>query len=324
MPNSLIEVKNLKMYFPVVSGILVPRKVSDIKAVDDISFDIRRGETFGLVGESGSGKTTVGLSLLQLYRPTSGQVLLEGKDLCKLRGSELRQVRRRMQAIFQDPYSSLNPRMNVFDIISEPLGIHHIMSPREYRRKVEEMLTLVDLDPGMISRYPHEFSAGERQRIGIARALAVGPEFIVCDEPVSSLDVCVQAQILDILDSLQTRLNLTYLFIAHDLAVVGYMSNRIAVMYLGQFVELGTRDQIFEKPLHPYTRALLSAVPIPDRAAEKKRQRVVFADETSGALTPSNGCSFAPRCTVGDEQCHEAVPEMEMREAEHWVACWKS
>lgn len=325
MPDNLIEVKNLKMYFPVTAGVLVPRKVNDIRAVDDVSFEVRRGETFGLVGESGSGKTTLGLCLLQLYRPTSGEMLFEGRDLCRMRGDELRQVRRRMQAIFQDPYGSLNPRMNVFDIVSEPLSIHQIMPARDYRQKVEETLALVNLAPAMINRYPHEFSAGERQRIGIARALAVGPEFIVCDEPVSSLDVCVQSQILDLLADLQSRLKLTYFFIAHDLAVVGYVSDRIAVMYFGHLVELGTRDQLFENPLHPYTEALLSAVPIPDWAAEKKRQRVVFADEASSSgSVPLGGCSFFPRCTLADGRCHDMPPVMEMKEAEHWVACWKS
>lgn len=323
MDNNLIEIRDLKMYFPVVSGLLIPRKVTEIKAVDGVSFEIRRGETFGLVGESGSGKTTLGLCLLQLYRPTEGKVFFLQRDLCQLRGEEMRQVRRHMQAIFQDPYGSLNPRMNAADIISEPLSIHHLMPRKGYGQRVEQLLSLVGLDPNMATRYPHEFSAGERQRIGIARALAVGPEFIVCDEPVSSLDVCVQAQILQILVDLQSRLNLTYLFIAHDLAVVGYMSNRIAVMYRGRFVELGTRDQIFDNPLHPYTRVLLAAVPIPDRAAEKKRQRIAVPEDISSVLNSSTGCSFQPRCAEATDSCREAAPVLEMKEPEHWIACWK-
>ncbi|MBI4186788.1 MAG: ATP-binding cassette domain-containing protein [Chloroflexi bacterium] len=324
MDNNLIEIKNLKMYFPVVSGALLPRKGSEIKAVDDVSFNIRRGETFGLVGESGSGKTTLGMCLLQLYRPTAGEVLFQQTDLCKLRGKELRQVRRHIQAIFQDPYGSLNPRMNAADIISEPLNIHHLTPRREYSKRVEEMLSLVGLDPAMAHRYPHEFSAGERQRIGIARALTVGPEFIVCDEPVSSLDVCVQAQIIHLLEDLQSRLNLTYLFIAHDLAVVGSTSNHVAVMYRGRLVELGTRDHIFDNPLHPYTRALLSAVPVPDPTIEKERQRMAVTVDVAEAFSQPGGCSFRSHCAEAADTCREATPVMEMKEPEHWIACWRS
>ncbi|MBI2907409.1 MAG: ABC transporter ATP-binding protein [Chloroflexi bacterium] len=319
--DRLIEVKDLKMYFRSVSGYWPRRKVAEVRAVDGVSFDVRRGETFGLVGESGSGKTTVGLCLLQLYRPTGGEVVFQHRDLCKLRGGELRPVRRQMQIIFQDPYGSLNPRMSAADIISESLKIHHLAPPREYSRRVAEMLSLVGLDPDMANRYPHEFSAGQRQRIGIARALAVGPEFIVCDEPVSSLDVCVQAQILLLLQDLQQRLNLTYLFIAHDLAVVGHMSKRIAVMYRGRLVEVGSRDQIFDNPLHPYTRALLAAVPIPDYAAERRRKRTVVPG-VPGALEQPGACGLQPACAEATAEC-QATPVLEMKEPGHWVACWR-
>lgn len=321
--GSLVEVTNLKMYFPVISGALVPRKVGEIRAVDDVSFSIRQGETLGLVGESGSGKTTVGLCLLQLYRPTAGRVIYQEKDLRRMKGEELRRTRRRMQMIFQDPYGSLNPRMTAADIISEPLTIHRLLPRAEHMGRVQELLSRVGLNPLMAGRYPHEFSAGERQRVGIARALAVDPNFIVCDEPVSALDVCVQAQILRLLADLQSRLNLTYLFIAHDLAVVGQMSHRIAVMYLGRIVELGTKKQIFGNPLHPYTRALLSAIPVPDRAFEKTRKRVVLSGDVPSALEPPSGCRFQPRCDKGVD-CEQKAPVLEEKEPEHWVACDKA
>lgn len=324
MNDYLIEVKNLKMYFPVVSGLILPRKVAEIKAVDDVSFAIRRGETLGLVGESGSGKTTVGLCLLQLYKPTAGEVIFEGRDLCQMKSEELRRMRRKMQMIFQDPYGSLNPRMTATDIISEPLKIHHLLPHGNNEPRVAELLSLVGLNPYLANRYPHEFSAGERQRIGIARVLAVNPEFIVCDEPVSALDVSVQAQIIRLLEDLQSRLNLTYLFIAHDLAVVGYIGSRIAVMYLGKFHELGAREQIYRHPLHPYTQALLSAVPIPDRAIEKTRQRIVLAGDVPSALSPPPGCNFHPRCPVAMPMCREMAPPLAMKESEHWVACWRA
>jgi oligopeptide transport system ATP-binding protein len=324
MNDHLVEAKNLKMYFPVVAGLLVPHKVDETKAVDDVSFYIDSGETLGLVGESGSGKSTVGLCLLQLYRPTSGDVIYQGRNLGKVKGSELRQTRRRMQMIFQDPYGSLNPRMTAADIISEPLQIHHLLPRKDHMRRVEELLTLVGLSPDQANRYPHEFSAGERQRVGIARALAVEPDFVVCDEPVSALDVCVQAQILRLLEDLQARLKLTYMFIAHDLAVVGYMSNRIAVMYRGRFVELGKREHILHNAIHPYTRALLSAIPIPDRTVEKTRRRVSLAEEESRKVKPPPGCGFRAQCPEADESCREALPALEEAEPGHWVACWKA
>lgn len=324
MNDRLIEVRNLKMHFPIVSGVILPRKVGEIKAVDDVSFFIRRGETLGLVGESGSGKSTLGLCLLQLYRPTAGEVFYQGRSLSQMKGAELRRVRRKMQMIFQDPYGSLNPRMTAADIIAEPLQIHRLMPRANRRRRVEELLVLVGLSPDQANRYPHEFSAGERQRIGIARALAVDPEFIVCDEPVSALDVCVQAQILQLLTDLQSRLNLTYLLIAHDLAVVGSMSNRIAVMYMGRIVELGTREHVLRHAVHPYTRTLLAAIPVPDRAVEMARKRGRPAAEIPNALKPPPGCAFHPACPEGDASCQEVAPTLQEVESEHWVACWKA
>ncbi len=323
MDNHLVEVKNLKMYFPVTRGLLVPRKVGEIRAVDDVSFFVKPGETLGLVGESGSGKTTVGLCLLQLYRPTAGEVIFHDADLSRMRGGELRKMRRKMQMIFQDPYGSLNPRMTAAGIVSEPLKIHRLASRRERGKRVEELLTLVGLNPNLANRYPHEFSAGQRQRIGIARALAVDPEFIVCDEPVSALDVSVQTQIVRLLEDLQSRLNLTYLFIAHDLAVLGHISTRVAVMYLGKLEEIGTTEQIYRNPLHPYTRALLAAVPVPDRAVEKAKPRMVLPGDIPSALTPPPGCNFNPRCSQAVPSCRESAPALEEKEAGHWVACWR-
>jgi len=322
MNNYLVEVKNLKMYFPVISGLILPKKVAEIKAVDDISFSIKRGETLGLVGESGSGKTTVGLCLLQLHRPTSGEVWYEGQNLCQMRGEQLRRMRHKMQMIFQDPYSFLNPRMSAADLIAEPLRIHHLTTRQSYGERVAELLSLVGLNPDMADRYPHEFSAGERQRISIARTLAINPEFIVSDEPVSALDVSVQAQIVRLLEDLQAKFNLTYLFIAHDLAVVGHISNRVAIMYLGKLVEIGPRDAIYYSPLHPYTKALLSAVPIPDRRVERTRQRIVLPGDVPSALSPPPGCRFHPRCPLAISVCRETAPRLEMKDSEHWVACW--
>ena len=323
MNNVLIEVKNLKMYFPVVSGSLLSRKAAEIKAVDDVSFSIRRGETLGLVGESGSGKTTLGLCLLQLNKPTAGQVIYEGKDLCQMKNRHLRSMRRKMQVIFQDPYGSLDPRLTAVDIISEALKIHRLLPAKDYAERIAELMSLVGLNLSLANRYPHEFSAGERQRLGIARALAVSPEFIVCDEPVSALDVSIQAQIIRLLEDLQSRLSLTYLFIAHDLGVVGYISTRVAVIYLGKLQEIGLTEQVYNNPLHPYTRALLSAVPVPDRAIEKKRQRIVLAGDIPSALNPPPGCNFHPRCSQAMPVCREEAPPLEMRETEHWVACWR-
>ncbi|WP_287156792.1 ATP-binding cassette domain-containing protein, partial [Chloroflexus sp.] len=267
----LIEIKDLRMYFPVTRGIIFQRRVGTVKAVDGVSFSIKRGETLGLVGESGCGKSTTGRAILQLYRPTSGQVLFEGTDLTKLKGNALRQMRRRVQMIFQDPYASLNPRMTVGDIIAEPIRVHKLREGRAVRERVEELLHLVGLNPAFANRYPHEFSGGQRQRIGIARALAVEPDFVVCDEPVSALDVSIQAQVVNLLEELQDKLGLTYLFIAHDLSVVNHISDRVAVMYLGKVVELAEGSKLYSMPLHPYTQALLSAVPIPDPKVEKQR-----------------------------------------------------
>ncbi len=300
----LVDVRRMKMYFPVTKGVIMQRKVADIKAVDDISFFIRRGETLGLVGESGCGKTTTGRCVLQLYRPTSGEVFFEGTDVTKLRGNGLRAMRRRMQIIFQDPYSSLNPRMTAGTIIGEPLVVHGLAkSKREYREQVAELLSVVGLNPYMTDRYPHEFSGGQRQRIGVARALAMRPSFIVCDEPVSALDVSIQAQVINLLDELQTQFNLTYLFIAHDLSVVRHMSDRIAVMYLGHIVEIADRAELYENPLHPYTKALLSAVPIPDPVAEATRERILLVGDVPSPLRPPPGCVFHTRCPVAIEEC---------------------
>ena len=318
----LIEVKNMKMYFPVTSGIIFQRKVADIKAVDDVSFFIRRGETLGLVGESGCGKTTTGRCVLQLYRPTGGEVLFEGQDLTKMNNSEVRKFRRRMQMIFQDPYSSLNPRQTCGSIIGEPLIVHKMVrNKKEYREQVAELQSVVGLNPYMASRYPHEFSGGQRQRIGVARALAVRPSLIVCDEPVSALDVSIQAQVINLLEELQEQFNLTYLFIAHDLSVVRHISDRIAVMYLGHIVEVADRTELYENPLHPYTKALLSAVPIPDPVIEAQRERIILTGDVPSPLHPPSGCVFHTRCPIAIEECSLGVPELRNMGSDHWVAC---
>ena len=320
--NVLVEVRNLKMYFPVTSGILFQRTVGHIKAVDDISFSVRRGETLGLVGESGCGKTTTGRCILQLYRPTSGTILFEGRNLGTMKGGDLRAMRRQMQVIFQDPYSSLNPRMTAGNIVGEPLIIHGLSkNKREYREKVAEMLSVVGLNPYMADRFPHEFSSGQRQRIGVARALAVNPQFIVCDEPVAALDVSIQAQIINLLEELQERFSLTYLFIAHDLSVVRHISDRVLVMYLGHAVEVAARAEIYSNPMHPYTRALLSAVPIPDPVIDAQRERIILTGEVPSPLNPPRGCVFHPRCFMATEECQEVVPELREVQKDHWVAC---
>jgi len=314
----LLEVRNLKMYFPVTSGILFGRHVSDVKAVDDI----KRGETLGMVGESGCGKTTAGRTILQLYKPTGGQVIFDGKDLSKLRRGEMRALRREMQLIFQDPYGSLNPRMPCSDIVGEPLIVHKLTSSKaEYRDRVSELLQEVGLNPAMADRYPHEFSGGQRQRIGIARALAVNPSFIVCDEPVSALDVSIQAQVINLLEELQDRLGLTYLFIAHDLSVVRHISDRVAVMYLGRIVEVADRLELYENPLHPYTKALLSAVPIPDPIIEAQRDRIVLSGDVPSPTNPPDGCVFSTRCPIAIDECRLEMPELKEVSPDHWVAC---
>ncbi len=319
--NSLLEVKGLKKYFPITQGILIQRKVADVKAVDGLDFGIKSGETLGLVGESGCGKSTTGRTILQLYRPTAGDVYFQGKDLAKMQGEELRKMRRHMQMIFQDPYASLNPRMTVGDIIGEPLEVHNIAKGKEKKERVQELLQIVGLNPYFVNRYPHEFSGGQRQRIGVARALAVNPDFIVCDEPISALDVSIQAQIINLLEELQSKFNLTYLFIAHDLSVVRHISDRIAVMYLGKIVELTDRDSLYGNPLHPYTKALLSAVPIPDPVVEEKRERIILTGDVPSPVNPPSGCRFHTRCPLAIDICKQVDPEFRDVGGGHFVAC---
>jgi len=318
----LIEAKDLKVHFPVHKGAVLKRKVGDIKAVDGISFRINKGETMGLVGESGSGKTTAGQAILQIVPPTDGRVFFENNDITGKRGKEARQLRRGMQMIFQDPFSSLNPRMKVGNIIGEPLVVHKmIRNNSEYRDQVQELLEMVGLMPSMAERYPHEFSGGQRQRIGIARALALKPKFIVCDEPVSALDVSIQAQIINLIEDLQEKFDLTYLFIAHDLSVVRHISTRIAVMYLGEIVEIADRMNLYHKPLHPYTRALLSAVPIPNPKLEKKREHLLLTGEIPSPLNPPTGCHFHPRCPEVKPICSQEDPPMRELDANHFASC---
>ena len=317
----LVKVRDLKMHFPITQGIIIQRQVGAIKAVDGITFDIIRGETLGLVGESGCGKSTTGRAMLQLYRPTAGEVYFEDQSLTAIKGEKLRRMRRRMQMIFQDPYASLNPRMTVGDIIGEPMLVHNIVKGRERRDRVQDLLRVVGLNPYFVNRYPHEFSGGQRQRIGVARALALNPEFIICDEPISALDVSIQAQIINLLEDLQEEFNLTYLFIAHDLSVVRHISDRIAVMYLGKIVELTGRTELYDKPLHPYTQALLSAVPIPDPVVEEQRQRVILQGDVPSPANPPVGCNFNTRCPVVMDICKEQDPEFKEASSGHWVAC---
>ncbi|MCH8826419.1 MAG: dipeptide ABC transporter ATP-binding protein [Chloroflexi bacterium] len=320
----LLEVKNLKMYFPVTSGVIFQRKIADVKAVDGISFFIRKGETLGLVGESGCGKTTTGRCILQLYKATEGEIMFEGQDLNMLGGKAMREMRKKVQVIFQDPYGSLNPRMTCGDIVGEPLIVHKLTSGKgEFRDRVSELLQIVGLNPYMADRYPHEFSGGQRQRIGIARALAVKPSFIVCDEPVSALDVSIQAQVINLLEELQEQFGLTYLFIAHDLSVVRHISDRVAVMYLGHIVEVADRTELYENPLHPYTKALLSAVPIPDPVIEAKRERIILTGDVPSPMNPPSGCVFHTRCPIMSEECQLDVPELREVSRDHWVACIK-
>ncbi len=319
----LLSVKNLKKHFPISSGIIFQRQVGAVKAVDDVSFDVYRGETLGVVGESGCGKSTTGRTVLQLYKPTSGSVVFEGKELSTMPAEELRKMRRRMQMIFQDPFASLNPRMSVGRIVSEPLRIHNIIpNKKEEQEYVEALLERVGLNPYYVNRYPHEFSGGQRQRIGIARALALKPSFIVADEPISALDVSIQAQVVNLLEDLQDELNLTYLFIAHDLSMVRHICDRVAVMYLGKIVELATTDELYDNPLHPYTQALLSAVPVPDPLVEAKRQRFILGGDVPSPANPPRGCNFNTRCPVEFGLCHEEPdPVLEEITPGHWAAC---
>jgi oligopeptide transport system ATP-binding protein len=317
----LLEVKDLVMHFPLTQGIIFQRKVGAVQAVDGVSFTMKKGETLGLVGESGCGKSTTGRALLQLYKPTSGEVIFQGTDLTKLDGGEMRKMRRYLQMIFQDPYASLNPRMTVGNIIAEPMQIHNLVSKGERNERVQELLETVGLNPYFANRYPHEFSGGQRQRIGVARALAANPEFIVADEPVSALDVSIQAQIVNLMEDLQEQFDLTYLFIAHDLSVVRHISDRVAVMYLGKMVELADRDELYENPLHPYTKALLSAVPIPDPVVEKKRERIILTGDVPSPINPPSGCHFHTRCPYVMDICKEDEPAFIDQGAGHFVAC---
>jgi oligopeptide transport system ATP-binding protein len=317
----LVQVKGLKKYFPIHQGLVIQRHSGDIKAVDDVSFDIYEGETLGLVGETGCGKTTVGRTMLRLYEPTSGQIIFEGRDITALRESDLRRTRARMQMIFQDPYASLNPRMTVGSIISAPLDVHGIEKGQQKRDRVQDLLRMVGLNPDFVNRYPHEFSGGQRQRIGIARALAVSPALIVCDEPISSLDVSIQAQVVNLLEELQAQLGLTYLFIAHDLSMVRHISDRMAVMYLGKIVELADRDEIYTHSLHPYTQALMSAVPVPDPDIAKARRRVILEGDIPSPASPPIGCNFNTRCPIAKDICFKDEPEYRQMRPKHWVAC---
>ena len=319
--NVLIRVDNLVKHFPIMRG-LFQKQVGAVRAVDGVSFEVKRGETLGLVGESGCGKSTTGRAVLQLYRPTSGSVHFDGADLTKIKGEELRAMRRKMQMIFQDPYASLNPRMTVGEIVREPLIVHNVATESEANERVKQLLELVKLNPSFSTRYPHEFSGGQRQRIGIARALALQPSFIVCDEPISALDVSIQAQVVNLLEELQKEFNLTYLFIAHDLSMVRHISDRVAVMYLGVIVELATRDELYSHPLHPYSQALLSAVPIPDPVAETARQRIILTGDPPSPANPPSGCRFRTRCPIAEAKCAESRPDFREIKPGHFVACF--
>ncbi|HSO11923.1 MAG TPA: dipeptide ABC transporter ATP-binding protein [Anaerolineales bacterium] len=316
----LLRVEDLVMHFPIYRGVF-QRQVGAVRAVDGVSFDVKRGETLGLVGESGCGKSTTGRTVLQLYKPTAGNVHFEGKDLVKLKGEEMRHMRRKMQMIFQDPYASLNPRMTVGQLVGEPLQVHNVATGAEINERVAHLLELVNMNPSFASRYPHEFSGGQRQRIGVARALALQPSFIVCDEPISALDVSIQAQVVNLLEELQEQFNLTYLFIAHDLSMVKHISDRVAVMYLGVFVELASRDELYAHPLHPYTQALLSAVPIPDPVADAKRKRTILEGDVPSPANPPSGCRFRTRCPIAEARCAESRPEFREVKPGHFVAC---
>lgn len=320
--ETLLDVRDLKMYFPLTQGIILQRTVGHVHAVDGVSFSIPRGKTLGLVGESGSGKTTIGRTIARLYKPTSGQILFDNQDLATLEGEPLRQMRRRVQMIFQDPYASLNPRFTIGSLIAEPMHIYQIGSRQEIRDRTAELLRVVGLRPEYIDRYPHEFSGGQRQRIAVARALSINPDFVIADEPVSALDVSIRAQILNLLQRLQQQLHLTYLFVSHDLSVIRHMTDRIAVMYLGKIVELANREELYATPKHPYTKALLSAVPIPDPVLERKRQRIILSGDLPSPIHIPSGCRFHTRCPMAQQICREVEPLFELKDGrDHYAAC---
>jgi len=318
--GTLLKVRDLEMHFPIYRGV-IRRQVGAVRAVDGISFDVKVGETLGLVGESGCGKSTTGRTILQLYKPTAGSVVFDGVDLVALKGEQLRSMRRKMQMIFQDPYASLNPRMTVGEIIAEPLLVHKVANRKDAGERVRQLLSLVKMNPSFADRYPHEFSGGQRQRIGVARALALNPSFIVCDEPISALDVSIQAQVVNLLEELQDKFNLTYLFIAHDLSMVRHISDRVAVMYLGVIMELADRDEIYQNPLHPYTQALLSAIPIADPTVDAKRKRTILQGDVPSPANPPSGCRFRTRCPIAEARCAEERPEFRELKPGHFVAC---
>ncbi|HEV7179279.1 MAG TPA: dipeptide ABC transporter ATP-binding protein [Candidatus Baltobacteraceae bacterium] len=320
MTIPLLDVRGLYKYFPISAG-LFSRHVGDVRAVDGVDFTIAPGETLGLVGESGSGKTTIGRLILRLLKETKGEIFFDGSDITKMSTGDIRRLRREMQIIFQDPFASLNPRMTIGDIVGEPLKIHRIAQGKAASDRVQELLKLVGLRPYHANRYPHEFSGGQRQRVGIARALAVDPKFIVCDEPVSALDVSIQAQVINLLEDLQSQLGLTYLFIAHDLSVIRHISTRVAVMYVGKIVELANRDVLYENPLHPYTQALLSAIPIPDPTSESRRERIVLTGDIPSPVNPPSGCRFHTRCPVAFARCSTEVPAFNDYGNGHFAAC---
>jgi oligopeptide transport system ATP-binding protein len=320
-PEVLLKVENLVKHFPISRGILIQKVIGQVKAVDGISFEIYRGETLSLVGESGCGKTTAGRTILQLYRPTSGHVYYLDQDLTAMKGEALRRMRQKMQMIFQDPYASLDPRMSIGNIIGEPMEQHGLAYGKERVEAIKELLVKVGLHPYFAERFPHECSGGQRQRVGIARSLALNPELIVCDEPISALDVSVQAQVVNLLMALQKDLGLTYLFIAHDLSMVRHISNRVGVMYLGKIVELSYRKEVYQNPLHPYTQALLSAVPVPDPKAEARRKRIILKGELPSPANPPGGCPFHTRCQIAVETCAHQVPAWREIKKDHWVAC---
>ncbi len=320
--QTLLDIHDLKMYFPLTQGIVFQRVIGYVRAVDGISFSIERGQTLGLVGESGSGKTTIGRTIIRLYKPTEGSIFFDGQDLAKLEGEPLRQVRRQAQMVFQDPFASLNPRFTIGSLIAEPMQIYKMGTTQELRDKTVELLRVVGLRPEYIDRYPHEFSGGQRQRIAVARAISINPEFVIADEPVSALDVSVRAQVLNLLQRLQQQFNLTYLFVSHDLSVVRHVADRIAVMYLGRIVELSDRDELYAAPKHPYTKALLSAVPIPDPKIERKRQRIILSGDLPSPINIPSGCRFHTRCPMAQSICREIDPVFEAKEGhEHYAAC---